>query len=827
MEAFSVADEFLAPQLPTLPDNVVTCEGLPRSSWITKSVTLVNVYGSIVAKGICHSIDSDLVIGSDGAQLGDDQVAVQIAESLCEDDVPSEWMFSLRAWHIRNVFVNGASLYDHDQVAIYNAAILGLSRTSFFRHQSLADEGVRADHHGNLGTKKPRTYTVQAKATLGCLLESVADQMPHRSRTLENGEKVVSMALPPSWKWKDSLPQVNIVNGQLGLRKVSLSGISNIRRRSFPEFSVKRPGDNFARCGTCDKLKSLKLASTKGTRAADLWGMKLQEHLAAQRAHRELYYANRYNSITESDNVVTVIHDKMDHSKTASPAYSHKNKATDLYFKLPLQVTGMIAHRHGDIRYAHYGLDIYPSDSNHTVGSLAKLLRDLESTPMACSGELFSGDRIAPLFQAVLNGANICRSSLPPIPRTPVPAKPLPPILNVQLDNACSDNKNRYMLCFFSLLVARGIFREVYVNFMLVGHTHDDIDALFGRWSMKLRKNDYPTIPLLMKSFMDAETEPVIPHFIEEVPDFKGFIDGHIASGDEALEGHTNAQHFKFYKHANGWPMMQYKIVCTDSDWLPKENGGIKLWSELGDGRPSLPLGSPNALPAQCMKNKDEIIRGIGGFINHWDTMANEDLSGEFRRRNEGISQYWKGVHQALEEDIISPSTLRDGFWPLSRFAPSAEDEYLDDGTVREAFAVDEPFIGQHRDRPNASFRVARDVFEGYFLIVRPADDDSRPFWVARAMSNPFEDSINHPNGIKVQYWKAVSTREDVLECYVGWNSGRSFQWEADEYHTPEWIDTDSLMTSWKSKIKPETQNPKVRIPVLQRNVISNSLVRF
>jgi hypothetical protein len=31
------------------------------------------------------------------------------------------------------------------------------------------------------------------------------------------------------------------------------------------------------------------------------------------------------------------------------------------------------------------------------------------------------------------------------------------------------------------LLVAKGIFREVYVNFMLVGYTHDDIDALFGR----------------------------------------------------------------------------------------------------------------------------------------------------------------------------------------------------------------------------------------------------------------------------------------------------------------------------------------------------------
>jgi hypothetical protein len=56
------------------------------------------------------------------------------------------------------------------------------------------------------------------------------------------------------------------------------------------------------------------------------------------------------------------------------------------------------------------------------------------------------------------------------------------------------------------LLVAKGVFREVYVNFMLVGHTHDDIDAFFGRWSMKLRKHDYSTVPLLMKSFMDVDS---------------------------------------------------------------------------------------------------------------------------------------------------------------------------------------------------------------------------------------------------------------------------------------------------------------------------------
>jgi hypothetical protein len=82
----------------------------------------------VLVGGICHSVKVDLIIDSDGMRLGNDRIAVQIAESLVEDEVPSKWMFSMRAWHIRRVFLNGASLYDHDQWHIYNAAVHALNR---------------------------------------------------------------------------------------------------------------------------------------------------------------------------------------------------------------------------------------------------------------------------------------------------------------------------------------------------------------------------------------------------------------------------------------------------------------------------------------------------------------------------------------------------------------------------------------------------------------------------------------------------------------------------------------------------------------------------
>ena len=36
--------------------------------------------------------------------------------------MPSNWLFQLRLWHIRHVFLNGASLYVHEQMNLFNLA---------------------------------------------------------------------------------------------------------------------------------------------------------------------------------------------------------------------------------------------------------------------------------------------------------------------------------------------------------------------------------------------------------------------------------------------------------------------------------------------------------------------------------------------------------------------------------------------------------------------------------------------------------------------------------------------------------------------------------
>ena len=179
-----------------------------------------------------------------------------------------------------------------------STTIMGLYKSSYYQYKANALIRKRANQHGNLHSKKPQSHTFQAIAIiLQTLLESSANHMPHKSRTKDDGDK---------------------------LKEVSQMDLSQICRDSFLEFSTKKRGDNFARCGDCDDLKQMRSACTRGSRAYDVHQKRLDMHIASQRVHRELYYANRFLLENEPEKCVTIIHDKMDHSKTSSPYYSQK-----------------------------------------------------------------------------------------------------------------------------------------------------------------------------------------------------------------------------------------------------------------------------------------------------------------------------------------------------------------------------------------------------------------------------------------------------------------------------------------------------------------------
>jgi len=66
----------------------------------------------------------------------------------------------------------------------------------------------------------------------------------------------------------------------------------------------------------------------------------------------------------------------------------------------------------------------------------------------------------------------------------------VPPVLFLQLDNTSKQCKSRHMLGFLALLVHLGVCEDVWLSFLPVGHTHEDIDQFFSRISVYLQQHD-------------------------------------------------------------------------------------------------------------------------------------------------------------------------------------------------------------------------------------------------------------------------------------------------------------------------------------------------
>jgi hypothetical protein len=73
---------------PVRLDGIAQYKGYGQLTWITKCIILKNESWVDVVRDICHNVSADFVIDNDDMPLGNDHVAIQIAESLVEEEVP-------------------------------------------------------------------------------------------------------------------------------------------------------------------------------------------------------------------------------------------------------------------------------------------------------------------------------------------------------------------------------------------------------------------------------------------------------------------------------------------------------------------------------------------------------------------------------------------------------------------------------------------------------------------------------------------------------------------------------------------------------------------
>ena len=307
---------------------------------------------------------------------------------------------------------------------------------------------------------------------------------------------------------------------------MSCTTFNRIWNKEFANVTLSKTSE-FSKCVVCSRIKS-QLESTKDGEMIARLKDERRIHMMQQQSCRNVYYTWRKFSQMQKDKYLCIIHDKMDQKKTAIPRLRVNSKDYANAYQLQVSLTGMITHGHGHGMYGHFSLNgLWPSDPNATIGSLALCLQNLERIQSHGLGDLchdgmprsnvtlfnalnsrtaldhqnkikHERDGRASVISPVLEieGCNGENASSPNLQRassqcaidamsTPTFRK-LPENLLLQLDNCAGENKNHYLFAYLSLLVAKGVFKTVHLGFLMVGRTHEDIDAMFSRFSERL-----------------------------------------------------------------------------------------------------------------------------------------------------------------------------------------------------------------------------------------------------------------------------------------------------------------------------------------------------
>lgn len=143
----------------------------------------------------------------------------------------------------------------------------------------------------------------------------------------------------------------------------------------------------------------------------------------------------------------------------------------------------------------------------------------------------------------------------------------LPPTLYLQLDNTCKQNKSRFLMAYLGELVRSGVFVEVYVSFLPVGHTHEDIDQMFSRFAMAIRVHDTVTMEEMAQVFREAyvTTENMRPNvtIVRSVAN----VSDHVDAMTRSWANHGIAQYYQFHVYCRSDPFQ------PDTPPIPRVRG--------------------------------------------------------------------------------------------------------------------------------------------------------------------------------------------------------------------------------------------------------------
>uniref|UniRef100_K1QPN2 DUF7869 domain-containing protein n=1 Tax=Magallana gigas TaxID=29159 RepID=K1QPN2_MAGGI len=121
----------------------------------------------------------------------------------------------------------------------------------------------------------------------------------------------------------------------------------------------------------------------------------------------------------------------------------------------------------------------------------------------------------------------------------------------------------KYVLAFMAYLVERKIFRKVKISFLIVGHTHEDVDQVFSKFSHWLIRHAATTLEKLMTGFEKCFSPRPTSIRTSDVYNITEWLTPHI----NAIKNHSRPHVFKITSDESGKARLFWKEWSTDKKW--------------------------------------------------------------------------------------------------------------------------------------------------------------------------------------------------------------------------------------------------------------------
>ena len=426
----------------------------------------------------------------------------------------------------------------------------------------------------------------------------------------------------------------------------------------------------------------------------------------------------------------------------------------------------------------------------------------------------------------------------------------LPPVLRIHADNCGRENKNQYMFALCATLVGLGYFAEVYLSFLLVGHTHEDIDQRFSVISGTLKRQDIDSLRELLELIKKGASHTkafATSRHLEYVWDWKKFINSYLYTGPNTFVGISTKHHFKFYVKDKK-PFVQTKDYARDPVWEPME--GYQCLNEVPNPaeKPSFTdvydaneqelkaLEEFIVMKEKCIMKLMYVERNLRAIE---DTKWLMEYLQEFPKRDKFRAwqqlQFWPTngevhAHASIKRNgcdlgepqplLSNADTVGTGSTILDHLPPILERGYFGPRKGKPRNTTSKPAKKQRHltkelltmtnidlDDPFPEFDPFRDVQVGQFVVMNSSTKDREsgiPFFLGRVSG---KKNVSHTSGSMriIWYWpKPTSQQDDPGMWTYRYRNCMKRKWIPSN-EPSNWVDLETGIISWNPPSKFET----------------------